>query len=72
MVRNYVRKTAAYDPEDMRKAVALVADGTMGYKKAAKMFNLKWQTVRDHVKNRSKQMGECRPAFAPTSKQESF
>lgn len=58
MVRNYKRKTVAYDPEDMKKAVNLVSEGTMGYKKAAKLYNLKWETVRDHVKNKYKKMGE--------------
>lgn len=58
MVRNYVRKTAPYEKENMSKAVQLVLDGTMGYKKAAKMFDLKWQTVRDHVKNQSIKMGK--------------
>ncbi|GFN78575.1 tigger transposable element-derived protein 1-like [Plakobranchus ocellatus] len=53
MVRNYVRKTTPYDPEDMKKAVALVLDPTNDtgyYKAAAKLYGLQWQTVRDHVK----------------------
>lgn len=58
MVRDFVRKTAMYNKEDMEKAVALVRDGTMGYKKAASLYKLKWQTVRDHVKKRYKKMGK--------------
>ena len=58
MVRNYTRKTVAYDPEDMKKAIALVETKTMEYKKAAKMYNLKWQTLADHVKKRYNKMGE--------------
>lgn len=58
MVRNYVKKKPSYDQENMRQAVALVEAGTAGYKKAAKMFDVKWQTVRDHVKKRYHKMGE--------------
>lgn len=53
-----MRKTAAYDKDDMEKAVCAVQSGEMGYKKAAKLYNLKWQTLRDHVKGRYKKMGK--------------
>ena len=57
MVRNYERKTAKYSAEDMAKAVNLVREGSMGYKKAAQLYNLKWQTVRDQVKNDNLKIG---------------
>lgn len=58
MVRNYKRKTVAYNHEDMEKAVNLVSSGEMGYMKAAKLYNLNWSTVRDHVKKRYNKMGK--------------
>ena len=52
MVRNYVRKTAPYDKEAMNAAVEAVKSGAMGYKKAARIFNIKRETLRDQVRQR--------------------
>lgn len=42
----------------MKKAVTMVESGASGYKRAAKMFDVKWQTVKDHVKIHYQKMGK--------------
>ena len=52
MVRNYMKKREPYNKEDMLNAIKAVESGEMGYKKAASIFNVKRETLRDQVRRR--------------------
>ncbi|KAK3796229.1 hypothetical protein RRG08_006799 [Elysia crispata] len=74
MIRKYIRKTSPYDPADMKKAVAMVLDPstTTGYKAAAKLYGLKWQTVRDHVKKPESKLSAGRRTVLSATEEEEF
>ena len=66
MARNKKRKTVSYDKV---KAVEKVLSDEMGYKKAAKHYDLKKKTIRDHVKKRYTKMGAGRNTAFSSNKE---
>ncbi|XP_047022728.1 MFS-type transporter clz9-like [Helicoverpa zea] len=81
MPRNYKRTTdrQEWDPDSMKKAVQAVFDGTMGYLKASKTFEVPKSTLQDRV-NRFRQnndldcstrkgLGRFKPIFSISQEQ---